>query len=150
MKLNEPETLELPIVALIDICFELIIFFVLTATQAGDMVDEQVSLAEAKSVAPVGKVNPREIIINMRSDGTIRVGAMQMTLPDLKRTLVQTMHEYGNKDLPVILRCDGKAYYRDIDKVVAVVGQAGLYKVSIAAYATGTGKPDAGHAAAAP
>jgi len=150
MKLNEPEVLDLPIVALIDIGFELIIFFVLTATQAGDMVDEQVALAEAKSVPANTKGNPREIIINMRSDGSIRVGAMLMTLPDLKRTLMQTMREYGNKDLPVVVRCDGKAYYRDIDKVVAVVGSAGLYKISIAAYATGTGKPASGHGTPAP
>ena len=131
-KIKEPESLDVPIVPLIDIGFELIIFFVLTAATTGDIVDEEVSLAEAKYVAPVQKNDPQSVTINMHQDGSINIVKQKVTLRELGQILRAARKQYGNS-IPIILRCDGKTVYRDVDRVMEVIGKSGLYRVQISA-----------------
>lgn len=128
----EEETLEIPIVPLIDIGFELIVFFVLTASQAADLVDEEVNLAQAKHSPAQTKPDKRAIIINVRGNGEINIMKQPQTVPQLTQVLKAAKRQSGDT-LPIVIRVDGKAKYKEIDRIMEAVGKAGLYKVSIAA-----------------
>lgn len=133
MKHRSEETLETPITSMIDVVFQLIIFFVVTAAQQKDIVDENVKLAQARYTKPIEKTDPQAVTINVREDGQVNIAMQTLSLRDLELVLRQAKAQAGNRDLPVVIRCDGRALYREVDKVVEVVGRAQLYRVRLAA-----------------
>lgn len=130
---------ETPIASLIDVVFLLIIFFVVTAAIEKDVVDETINLAEAKHVPAVEEKEPNTVTINVASSGRINIALQPMSLTTLTSILRATNEKSGNS-VPVVIRSDGKTYYRDVDKVMEAIGKAGLYRVKLSAEATGTGQ----------
>jgi len=136
MKKRSEEVLETPITPMIDVVFQLIIFFVVSAAQQNDLIDLSLNLAQAKDVSAVKKNDPLAVTINVHEDGKVNIAMQEMTMPQLRHVLKSTVAQYGNR-VPIILRCDKRALYREVDKVMAVIGEAGLYRVRIAAVAGG-------------
>lgn len=132
MKKRSDETLETPLTPMIDVTFQLIIFFVVNAAQQNELIDHSLNLAQAKHAEAVKKQNPKTVTINLRSDGTLNIALMEYSLGDLRGHMKQLVAENGNS-IPIVIRCDGKALYRDVDKIVEVLGQCGLYRIRIAA-----------------
>jgi len=132
MRQRSEEQLETPITPMIDVTFQLIIFFVVAAAQQKDIIDENVTLAQASYVAPVQKNEPRAVTINVRQNGKVNVVLLPLTAQQLYQILVATRRESGSS-VPIILRCDAQVLYHDIDRVLKVIEQAGLYRVRIAA-----------------
>ena len=132
MKQRQDEVLETPITPMIDVVFQLIIFFVVAAAQQKDIIDENVVLAQASHVPAVKKNEPRAVVINVHSDGAVNIALQPLTLSQLYQILRATVAESGNS-VPVIIRGDAKALYREVDRVMEVIGKAGLYRVRIAA-----------------
>jgi len=136
MKHHRQDAVETPIASLIDVVFLLIIFFVVTASVEKDIVDESIRLAQAKHMAPVEKTDPRTITINIDAKGNPNIALQPMTPRGLQNILTTTRNQGGNS-VPIILRSDGDTVYRDVSRVMDTIGKSGLYRVSIAAEATG-------------
>lgn len=132
MRERGDDTLETPITSMIDIVFLLIIFFVVTASVDKDVVDEQINLAQAKAAPAIETTDPRAVTINLRKNGEINVAMRPMSHSDLSNLLVTLRVQAGNS-MPVLIRCDGKARYKDISKVMDAASRAGLYRVRIVA-----------------
>ncbi|MBR0458520.1 MAG: biopolymer transporter ExbD [Victivallales bacterium] len=132
MKHRPDDTLETPITSMIDIVFQLIIFFVVTSAIDKDVVDESIKLASAQNAPAVETVDPHSVTINLHSDGEINVAMMPMSLPQLRNFLISMRSQSGNAT-PILIRCDGTTRYRKIDQVMQVVTEAGLYRVRIVA-----------------
>lgn len=136
MKRRTQEEMETPIASLIDVVFLLIIFFVVTASVEKDIIDESIKLAQAKHVPPVEQKDPRTITINIEVDGSANI-ALQPMSPKALQNILTATREKGGNSVPILLRSDGQTVYRDVSKVMDVVGKSGLYKVSLAAEAEG-------------
>ena len=132
MKHRPDDTLETPITSMIDIVFQLIIFFVVTSAIDKDVVDESIKLASAQNAPAVETVDPHSVTINLHADGEINVAMMPMSLPQLRNFLISMRSQSGNAT-PILIRCDGTTRYRKIDQVMQVVTEAGLYRVRIVA-----------------
>lgn len=133
MKKKHEENMEVPIVPLIDVAWILIIFFVITGVQQSELVDDTVKLAQA-NVSAVKQMEKMTLIINVHEDGTLNIARRTLSLPELKQILKAT-RESGTAEVPIILRCDAKTPYAQVDKVMQTIGAAGLYKVRISAIA---------------
>jgi biopolymer transport protein ExbD len=127
---------ETPIASLIDVVFLLIIFFVVTASIERDIVDTTIRLAQARDVPAVEKKDPNTITVNVRRNGAINIALQPLTLTQLQQILTATVQEYGN-NVPILIRADQDTLYHEIDKVMNVIGKSGLYRVRLAAVATG-------------
>jgi biopolymer transport protein ExbD len=136
MKHRSQAAVETPIASLIDVVFLLIIFFVVTASVEKDIVDESIRLAQAKHMAPVEKKDSRTITINIDAKGNPNIALQPMSPRALQNILTTTRQQAGNS-VPIVLRSDGDTVYRDVSKVMDTVGKSGLYRVSIAAEASG-------------
>ena len=136
MKRRTKEEVATPIASLIDVVFLLIIFFVVTASVEKDIIDESIKLAQAKHVPAVDKKDPRTITINIAQDGSANIALQPMSPRALQNILTATRQQSGSS-VPILLRSDGKTIYGDVSDIMDVVGKSGLYKVSIAAEATG-------------
>jgi len=135
MRQREQDQIETPVASLIDVVFLLIIFFVVTATIDRDVVDDTISLAQARFSPAVDKKDPRTITINVRRNGRVNIALQPLTLNQLQQILTATAAESGNR-VPILVRADRDTIYHEIDKVMEVIGKAGLYRVRLAAVAT--------------
>ena len=135
MRKRAEETLDIPIVPLIDVVVELIIFFVLTGMQQNELIDDTIKLAQA-SVPAVKQMEKLSLIINIHEDGKVNVALEEISMSKLKNMCKSLVSQYGNM-VPVVVRCDERALYKEADKVMTAIGEAGLYRVRIAAVHAG-------------
>ena len=140
MRTRNDAALETPVASLIDVVFQLIIFFVVTAAIDRDVVDETVRLAQAKYVTAEEKSDPRTVTVNVGEDGGINIALQPLNLVQLQQILSATRLQSGNT-VPIVIRADGTAFYRYVDGVMQAVGKSGMYRVKLSAVATGDGKP---------
>ena len=127
---------EMDMTPMIDIVFLLIIFFVVTAAIEKEAVDETILLAKSYYVRPPEKQDPRQITVNVGYRGAdstaISIAGNFLPLANLEGTLRNAMRKHGN-DIPVVIRADGRVKFEHVEKVIDVVGKAGLYRVSMSA-----------------
>ncbi len=116
---------------MVDIVFLLLIFFLVTWNFARQETELDVKVPTAKE----GKESRRavgEVIINVKSDGTILMNRRVMTGEELGKTLKKISELYP--DQAVILRGDESADYRHIVAVLDICRAANIWNV---AFATG-------------
>lgn len=136
VKLDAMETAEVPISAMIDVIFLLIIFFVVTAAVDKEMEDELIQLAQSPHGAPLTEKDPRTLTINVRQDGSIKLGLTEIPArfpqrqkQEIINAIRSTQAEYGNK-FPIIVRGDIDAQHYYIARVMDAVKSTGLYEIS--------------------
>ncbi|OGV52142.1 MAG: hypothetical protein A2017_19780 [Lentisphaerae bacterium GWF2_44_16] len=127
-KRKEGEEASVPLSAMMDIVFLLIIFFVVTAAIDKEIEDEQVSLANAPHGKPLTKKDPRSFTINVRNDGTINVGMMPANLKQITAQLNSAASKWGN-DIPIIIRGDRNVQHEYIKNVMQAITETRLYRV---------------------
>ncbi len=137
MNFRKQSTLEAPgfqIAPMVDIVFLLLIFFLVTWNFARHETELDVKVPTAKE----GKESRRsvgEVIINVKSDGTIMMNRRVMTGQELGDTLRKISELYP--DQAVILRGDESADYRHIVAVLDICRTANIWNVAFA-----TGRPE--------
>ncbi len=139
------DTVEVPLSALIDIVFLLIIFFVVTASMQKEVVDYQIRLAKSYFVKPPDKLDPRTFIVNIRHEKLLDKNKRELpqfaTLqpvfsirgvnytPDAIKIRMMRARERFGEDMPVVIRASAGVKYAHIDRVNGIVLDAGLYRV---------------------
>ena len=135
MKRNE-EDLQTPITAMIDIVFQLIIYFVVTSAVDKDMVDETIKLAEASHSPAVETSDPRMVVINVNARGQVNIALQPLNMTQLEQLLLAMKVQAGNS-VPILIRCDGNTRFDYVDQVMQKAAKVGLYRVRIAAMVEG-------------
>ncbi len=117
---------------MIDVVFQLIIFFVTTVDMESKSTDDRIRLAMAPHGNAVEKKDPRTIAVDIDSEGRISIAHVFMSDQVLKRILRKAVAEYG-QTVPVVIRGDRKTKHEDVKKVMDACAAAGLWKVKFAA-----------------
>jgi biopolymer transport protein ExbD len=117
---------------MIDVVFQLIIFFVTTTDLEKKSIDERIRLAFAPHGPAVEKKDPRTIAVDVNSDGQISIARARLSLTTLQVILKKAVAEYG-QTTPVVIQGDGKTKHEDIKKIMDACAAAGLWKVKFAA-----------------
>lgn len=132
-KQREEEYLSGNLTAMIDVVFQLIIFFVCTVSMQDKAIDESIRLA----MAPHGEVsnvkNPLEINVDVDRDGVIKIARERVTEQMLYNILSKVAGEYGPNNVPVLIRGDGKAKHGAVRTVMDACAKAGIWKIKITA-----------------
>jgi biopolymer transport protein ExbD/biopolymer transport protein TolR len=121
-----PITADINVTSLVDVAFVLLIIFMITAPIMQGGIDVQLPRGEARPI------EPREgLIISVDREGGIFVGDDQtpLTYEEFRgafQALVATTDPSG-----VYLRGDGRAAYRDVVRVLAVIQAAGIDNAGI-------------------
>ncbi len=117
---------------MIDIVFQMIIFFVLTVEMEKDRLDERIQLAEAPHGPEVVERDPRTVTIDVTTRGDISIGRIPLSSGQLLSIMRRAVVEYG-QDTPVVIRGDGDTRHEHIRQIMDTCTQAGLYRVKFAA-----------------
>jgi biopolymer transport protein ExbD len=118
---------------MIDIVFQLIIFFLVSSHLAHQEAQVKLALPTARS----GEDRPDEgsprLTINIRNDGQTMLGARVVTADELTERLKAKLDSAG-RDLEIRIRCDRATAYRAVEPVLLSCAKANVWNVTIAVY----------------
>ena len=132
MARKQYENPQLDMTPMIDVVFELIIFFVVTLTQA-NAKDETVRLEDGKhgiELTP-DELPPTHLIVDVARTGRISMCDVTITPAELGRRVKERMRKYG--EFPVMIRADYRAKHKAVAEVMNACTQNGIWKLSFVA-----------------
>ena len=120
---------ELQLAPMLDVVFQLLIFFLVSFEFQRSELDMKVSVPSAKEGADPKRALG-EIIVNVRATGEVTVEGQTMTQIQLKEKLsaIAALH----KNQPIRLRGDAEATYQTIVEVIDTCQKAGIWNISFA------------------
>jgi len=113
--------------AMIDVVFQLIIFFVVS-TNLQNTIDDRIKLAIAPNSKPVEGKDPREIKIDVDAKGNISIARTPMSASMLSLIVRKAVAEQG-VDIPIILRGDQNTKHSAMKAAMDACTDAKLYKI---------------------
>ena len=132
MARKSQENPQLDMTPMIDVVFELIIFFVVTLTQA-NAKDETVRLEDGKhgiELTP-DELPPTHLIVDVARNGRISMCDVTITPTELGRRVKERMRKYG--EFPVLIRADYRAKHKSVAEGMNACTQNGIWKLSFVA-----------------
>lgn len=134
MRKQEEPYLTGNLTAMIDVVFQLIIFFVCAISMQNNTNDDSITLALAPDGKEVRDKDPREVKIDVHKDGSVSIASQPMSIALLEDILRKTVADCGNPDaVPIILRGDESVLHEKIQGALDACSKAGIVKVKFAA-----------------
>ena len=122
---------------MIDVVFQLIIFFIVTMSMV-KKINEDIYLADGKYGEIIKEMPPSTFEIEVDKDGRITIkGSRPITLEMLNGMLKFRADRYrdasGYPSFPVLIRADHRAKHADIKRVMDACTYNGLWKLNFVA-----------------
>ena len=141
MARKSQENPQLDMTPMIDVVFELIIFFVVTLTEA-QKKDETIELEDGQHgiVLTPEELPPSHMQIDIASrdksgktlpKGRITMGDREITPDEIGRRVKERMRKFG--EFPVLIRADFNCRHEAVARVMNAVTAAGIWKISFMA-----------------
>ncbi len=117
---------------MIDVVFELIIFFVVTLTEA-QKKDESIELEDGRHgiVLTPEELPPTHMMIDIAASGRISMGDKTLTPDEIGRRVKDKFRRIG--EFPVMIRADFATPHRFVAQVMNAVTANGIWKISFVA-----------------
>ena len=133
-QINSEEEIGFQVASMIDIVFLLLIFFIV-ASQLQDLeLEKQVSLPIADSAQTKKSDGVQEILINVLSNGTVKVSGSVLPMEKLAEELRKVADTSDKDEKKIFIRGDKNAHYGRIMRIMRSCAEAGLWNVSFASF----------------
>ncbi len=129
-KQKEEDYLSGNLTAMIDVVFQLIIFFVCT-TNMQNTVDPRITLAVAPHGKPITQKDPREIKIDIDAKGNIYIARSLIGQSYLRAIVRKAVSEYG-QSVPIVIRGDGRTKHSAVEAAMNACTEVGVYRIKFA------------------
>ena len=124
---------EINMTPMIDVVFQMIIFFICTIELEKDLFDEKVELAWARDAQAVEEQDPATVTVNLRKDGKITMGGTTIAnVASFKAIMKNSVNRQG-AGFPVVIRGDERVSHAYVRELMDVCKSIGIWKVSFAA-----------------
>jgi len=118
--------------AMIDIVFQLVIFFIFTVKMEEGIMNENIKLAMAPNGKAIVGKDPREIIVEVNADGRIYINRTALTTNQFYAIMAKAATEYKS-DLPVVIVADSKVQHKYVRKAMDICSSVGVWKLKFMA-----------------
>ena len=122
---------DLDMTPMIDIVFQLIIFFVITVNLEEEMNDPDLLLEDTPNAPELKEVPPQTVNVQVLKNGVLKVGAGAASHGQLRAIMVDAMTRYGSST-EVLIRGDARVAHDHIRKVMDICTESGLWKIKFA------------------
>jgi biopolymer transport protein ExbD len=126
---RQPEPATMQLAPMIDIVFLLLTFFIVTWQYTRSETELSVKVPTAEEGVQKNRARG-EIIINVLTDGTIRIEGNSVNFTQLREKLTAISKQYKNQ--PVRIRGDGGVSYQRIVEVIDTCQKSGIWNISFA------------------
>ena len=113
---------------MIDMVFNLLIFFLVATTLAAEEREHNVNLPVTGATSPLS-APPQELIINIDRDGTIKVVGKPVDREQLRAMLQQAKEERPPRN--VLIRADQESMHKYFAGVAALCHEVGIANLNI-------------------
>ena len=139
MRIHDPAIEEEPynMIPLTDMVFNLLIFFMAATTFTQIEKDLAVQLPKAGGFQTLSQA-PRQIVINIRQDGTTYVDGRQRSDADLSEMLSAAVKVDPGRE--VLIRVDERSIMQHFARVATLCRRAGVHPTKIGYLDSGAGK----------
>ncbi len=134
MRKHSEEYLTGNLTAMIDVVFQLIIFFVCTVNMQDKAIDDSIRLAMAPHGEPVVRKDPLEINLDVDARGQVSLNRDPYSRDELANMLKKVVQEHPGQPIPVIIRGDAATKHEAIQKAMDACVKAGIWKIKFAAF----------------
>ncbi len=114
---SDIDSVHIDFVPMVDVLFNLLIFFLLATTIAQVEREMQIALPFAQHAGPI-TTSLRELIVNVDAEGRIHVAGRQMEAEDLRAIVTEAVA--ANPDQKVTVRGDRTTAYANIVRVLDI------------------------------
>lgn len=131
---KEEELLNGNLTAMIDVVFQLIIFFVCTSNLQESAVDDRIKLASAPNGVVEKKKDPRAVKVYVSEKGVLSIGRTPITPSELTLVLNKARADArGKGDVPVLIMADARAKHSAVKKAMDACTDAKIWKIKFTA-----------------
>ena len=123
---------QLDMTPMIDVVFELIIFFVVTLTQC-QAKDETIKLEDGRhgiELTP-DEMPPTQMTVDIARTGRISMGDITMTPEQIGQRVKERKRKFG--EFPVLIRADFRTRHEAVARVMNACTASGIWKISFMA-----------------
>jgi biopolymer transport protein ExbD len=121
---------EVDMTPMIDVVFQLIIFFIVTIKMDQE-VNKDIELEEAKHGPIIEESDPRTMVVEVDRRGWISMNGAQLSKTKFRDIMRARYRRYGS--FPVLIRGDRRTRHEDIREVMDMCTQMGIWRISLAA-----------------
>jgi biopolymer transport protein ExbD len=122
---------DLNMTPMIDVVFQLIIFFVVTLKMTKDM-NEEIVLEDGKHGPIIKEMPPQTLEIEVDRRGVISIHNAKMDKSMLYTILINRVRKMGNT-FPILIRADRNTKHEKVKEVMDLCTRAGVWKLSFVA-----------------
>ncbi len=117
---------------MIDIVFQMIIFFVTTVDLDKDKFDKEMVIPEAPHTREA-KPEPSTIYIQVKKNGTVWIGSTPLPNDAFLFGMLKKAMSIHGQNIPVVIHGDGRAEHRHVRRVMDVVAKTGIWRINFSA-----------------
>ena len=132
-KKPQNEDAALDMTPMIDVVFQLIIFFVVTLKMSDDK-DMTIKLEDGKHgiVLTQDELPPSQLTIDVARSGRVSLSNITLTDAMLASKIKERKARYG-ADFPCMIRADQRTKHKDVARVMNICAACGVWKLSFVA-----------------
>ncbi len=116
---------------MIDIVFQLIVFFLVASHLAQQETQLELALPDAATGRPAIDAPTRRVVVNVQPSGELSLSGQPVSAADLQQRIGVEARQHGD-DIEVRIRADRRVPYRVIEPILTACTQAGIWKVTFA------------------
>lgn len=115
---------------MIDVVFQLIVFFIATSSMARTEYVQEVEVPSAREGQPqVLEAERRKITLNVLKDGAVIVAGEKVSARQFEQMLAAEVKDYGAENIEVLIRADREAVYAGVEPYLLACARAGVWNV---------------------
>ena len=133
MRKHSEEYLTGNLTAMIDVVFQLIIFFVCTVNMQDKAIDDSIKLAMAPHGVAVTDKDLLEVNLDVDERGRVSLNRVPCTRDEMAAMLTKIVKDSHTTAIPVIIRGDAATKHEAIQKAMDACVKAGIWKIKFAA-----------------
>jgi biopolymer transport protein ExbD len=125
------EGCEIDMTPMIDVVFQLIIFFIVTI-QMEKNYKEDIELADSPhGPAITSKQQVRTMVIEVDKRGDVSIHSVPLTVAQFRSIMITRYKNYG--EFPVLIRGDRRTPHKDVRRVMDICSGIGIWRINFAA-----------------